>query len=222
MVLKHWGARLALVALLFAGALACRTADVFLAQAPTTTPTRTPRPTFTPLPPPTDTPAPTATTPPEPTAVPTKRPTARPLPRPTLRPAPTPVPPPAAPTTPPQPQFQYAANPPVCTHAGNQYIKGRVYDSKDPTANGVPGLKMALGGADGNNAYVTTPNEGDGFYTFTLSTPGAPAKAGTYYVWILDGSGNRISDVGGPINLNLTGPDDPNSCWAGSVDFWRR
>ncbi len=218
MILKYWVSRLVLGVLLFAGALACRTTDVLLAQA-TTIPTRTPRPTFTPLPPPTDTPEPTATNPPTSTPVPTRRPTARPTPRP---PTPVPPPPPAAPTTPPQPQFQYAANPAICTHAGNQYIKGRVYDSKDPSANGVAGLMMALGGADGNNAYVTTPNEYDGVYTFTLAAPGQAANAGTYYVWILDGSGKRISDVGGPINFNLLGPDASNSCWAGSVDFWRR
>jgi hypothetical protein len=217
MQLKHWGARLALGLIFIAGALACRTSDIFLAQA-TTVPTRTPRPTFTPLPPPTDTPEPTATIPPSPSPKPAVRPTVRA----TARPAtPVPPPPPAAPTTPPQPQFQYAANPASCTHAGNQYIKGRVYDSSDPSANGVAGLMMALGGADGNNAYVTTPNEYDGVYTFTLTPEGGAANAGTYYVWILDGSGKRISDVGGPINFNLAGPDASNSCWAGSVDFWR-
>ena len=100
MQLKHWGARLALGALLFAGALACRTTDVFVAQA-TIVPTRTVRPTFTPLPPPTRTPPPTATVPPSPTPTPTRRPTTRPTPRP-----PTPVPPPPQATQPPKPQFQ--------------------------------------------------------------------------------------------------------------------
>lgn len=108
-----------------------------------------------------------------------------------------------------------------CEHAGNQYIKGRVYDSRDPSANGVPGVMMALGGAGGTDPWVTTRNEDDGFYTFTLSGVGEGGKAGTYYVWIIEG-GKRISDVGGPINMNPVGPDAPGTCWAGSVDFWRR
>ncbi len=79
-----------------------------------------------------------------------------------------------------------------------------------------------MGGADGANAYVVIKNEDDGFYTFTLTTAGAGAQAGTYYIWLLDGSGNRISDVGGPIKMNPVGPDAPGACWAGSVDFWKR
>lgn len=226
MHLKKWGLRLVLGALIFAGALACRTSDIFVAQV-TVTPTRTPRPTFTPIPKATDTTVPTSTSlpPPPPTiaasATATKRPTLRPA---TPRP-PTPIPQVVAPPPPPPPaaKFQYAANPPTCAHAGNQYIKGRVYDSSDSSANGVSGLMMALGGAGGTDPWVTTRNEDDGFYTFTLAAPGSPAKpAGTYYIWIQDGSGKRISDVGGPININPLGPDAAGTCWAGSVDFWKR
>jgi hypothetical protein len=122
----------------------------------------------------------------------------------------------------PAPSFEYAANPASCSHAGNQYVKGRVYDSKDPSANGVAGLKIGLGDSTGTNPWVTITNEGDGFYTFTLTGVGQAANRGTYYVWVMDGSGKRISDVGGPINMNPVGPDAAGTCWAGSVDFWRR
>lgn len=222
MQFKNWAARIALGILFFAGVLACRVTDELIAQGPTVTPTRTPRPTFTPIPLPTQTTAPSPTAPPTNPPPTLKPPTLRPSPIPTKRPNTAPPPQPTSPAKPTTSPFQYAANPATCVHAGNQYIKGKVYDSKDPNANGVGGLKMAMGGADGNNAYVTTPNEYDGFYTFTLTTSGSGAQAGTYYIWILDGSGRRISDVGGPINMNPVGPDAPGACWAGSVDFWRR
>ncbi len=97
MQVKHWGVRLMLGAVLFAGVLACNISDTLIAQTkPTTIPTRTPRPTFTPLPPPSPTVAPTV-------AVATKPPTARPATArpPTAKPVvvPTSPPPPPQPTT---------------------------------------------------------------------------------------------------------------------------
>lgn len=221
MQVKHWGAFGALGVLLFAGALACRLSDAttFIAQATLTpTRTRTVRATFTLIPTATATPIPPSATPP-PTA--TKSPTPRPIVR---TPTPKPVvvaPPPAPPAPPPGPTYEYAANPAACTHAGNQYIKGRVYDSKNSDASGVSGLKVGLGGADGSNSWVPPIiTEWDGFYTFTLSEGGG--RDGSYYVWLMDGSGKRISDVGGPIVMKSVGPDVPGTCWSGSVDFWKR
>ena len=220
MNVKHWGARLVLGALLFAGALACRTADVFVAQA-TVTPTRTPRPTFTPIPPPTATAVPPTPVPPTPVP-PTRAPTRAPTRVPTKPPTQPPPPPPPQPTAV-VAKMPYGTANISCAHSGNQYIKGRVYDSSAPSANGVPGLMMALGGGGGTDPWQTTKNEDDGFYTFTLAALGNPMlPAGTYHVWILDGSGKRISDVGGPININPLGPDAPGTCWAGAVDFYRR
>ncbi len=220
MQLKHWGVRLLLGAVLFGGALGCQITDRLVAQLqPTPTFTRTPRPTFTPVPSPTFTPIPPSPTIPPPTA--TRTATARPAPTrtPTRPPAPTAVP---QPTVPPPPQFEYAATNISCTHAGNQYIKGRVYASQNPDAGGVAGIRVGLGDATGTNAWVTIRSEDDGFYTFTLSTPGQPANAGTYYVWLMDGTGKRISDIGGPIRMNPVGPDAPGTCWAGVVDFYHR
>lgn len=218
--MKQWGVRLALGFVFLIGALGCHLTDTFLAQA-TLTPTRTRivKPTFTPVPSATATQPPTAV--PSPTKLP---PTA--TRRPATKPPPT-KPPVVVPTSPPPPppvsQMQYGTANLKCEHAGNQYIKGRVYDSSNSDANGVAGLTMALGGAGGTDPWVTTRNEDDGFYTFTLSGVGeGPKPAGTYHVWIIDGSGKRISDVGGPININPLGPDVSGTCWAGSVDFYRR
>ncbi len=212
MQLRHWGARLALGALFFAGALACRTADVFVAQA-TAVPTKTPRPTFTPMPSPTNTLLPTAT--PLPTSTP--RPTARPTPRPTARP-PTPVPQPTAVPQPPKPTFEYRVASYKCEHSGGSWLKGHVYsDANDPNS-AVPGLTVAFGGA-GGDAYGKGETDGNGDFAFTLTADGTGPKLGTFYIWITDGSGNRISDMAGPIKINGLGPDAPDTCWAGWAFF---
>ena len=105
------GIRPVLAVMLFAAALACRSADTFVAQA-TVVPTRTPRPTFTPIPTSTDTPVPTKTATPAPTATATKRP---PTPRP-----PTPKPQPTAPPQPTVSPYEFHVNPPFpCTHSGH-------------------------------------------------------------------------------------------------------
>jgi hypothetical protein len=212
MQLKHWGARLALGALLFAGALACRTADVFIAQA-TPVPTRTLRPTFTPLPPPTDTPEPTATPPPTSTPRPTARPTLRPTVRPsTPIPLPTPVPQPTKPT------YQYSVASYRCEHSGGSWLKGHVYADKNDPNSAVPGIKVAFGGASGD-IYGSGETDGDGNFAFTLTADGTGAKIGTFYIWITDASGHRISDMAGPININGKPDTAPDTCWAGWAFF---
>lgn len=227
MHLNKWGSRLAL-ALVFVGALACRTADVFIAQA-TVTPTRTPRPTFTPLPPPTNTAAPLPTVPPTlpPTVAvvvpktPTRAPTARP---PTARP-PT-QPPVALPPAQPQPTavpvstFEFHVNPPSCVHAGNAYIKGIVYNDKNDPSNRYVGALVALGDSSGASIWVGPIKSDDfGEYTFTLNSNGA--APGNYWVWLVDPTQKRKSDIGGPITMNNLPDTDPKSCWAGNVDFWK-
>jgi hypothetical protein len=210
-----WGMRFAIAAIIFAAILSCRTADVFIAQV-TLTPTKTPRPTYTPLPPPTDTPAPTDTATPEPTATATRKPTARP---PTPRP-PTPRPQPTAPPAPPVSQFEFHVNPPTCAHSGQTYIKGTVYLDKNDPSNVYVGAIVALGPPDGSTIYDTVKSDQYGQYTFTLGLPGQ-AHPGTWGVWLVDPSHNRKSDIGGPIVTNDLPADNPSSCWAGSVDFWK-
>jgi len=210
-----WGTRLMPAAMLLVAALACRTADVFIAQA-TLTPTRTPRPTYTPLPPPTDTPVPTDTATPEPTATATRRPTARP---PTPRP-PTPIPQPTAPPAPTVSPFEFHVNPPTCAHAGQTYIKGTVYLDKNNPSSRYVGAIVALGSPDGSQIYDIVKADDYGEYTFILGGMGE-AHPGTWGVWLIDPSHNRKSDIGGPIVTNDLPADNPNSCWAGGVDFWK-
>ena len=210
MQIKHWAARLALGAVLFAGALACRTADVFIAQA-TLIPTRTPRPTFTPIPSPTATAVPTATVRPSPTA--TRKPTPRPTPRPTARP-PTPIPPPPAATVFP---YTFHAYFDKCEHSGIAYIKGSVFADKNDLSSQMSGVKLRLSISPDGASVGDVVSEVE--YTFILSDSGP--RPGTYYVWVIDDSGKRISEMSPPIVMNNLGPDNPNACWAAWLYFWK-
>jgi hypothetical protein len=221
MSLKNWGARLVLGVLFALPILACQTVDILVAQRqPTVTPTRTVRPTFTPIPP-TATPVPPTLTP---TPVPpTRTPTRRPTLRPTARP-PTAVPAPVVivPTGPTASPYLYHANPAGCEHSGGTYIKARVYGDKNDPNSGVEGIKVALGGADGGVPYIDPViTTWDGTYTFVLSPDGQAGREGTWYIWLMDNSGKRISDVGGPVKTNTLGPDAAGACWHGWVDFWK-
>lgn len=227
MHLNKWRLRLAM-ALVFMGALACRTADVFIAQA-TVTPTRSPKPTFTAAPKPTDTSAPLPTStqaslPPIAAPLPTKAPTKAPTRAPTRAPTPVPIPPTAVipPTVLPSPTFlpvEFGQETRACIFADTQTIQGKVYTSRNSGATGLPGQMIALGGPDGSNVWQKVRNEDSGAYKFTITG----AEPGTYYIWMYDsGSGRRISDIGGPIKMNPVGADQAGTCWAGSVDFWKK
>lgn len=206
----------ALIVLVLSG-LACQVTNQLIAQAPVT-PTRTPRPTFTRIPPPTNTPEPTFTA----TAAPTQPPatsTKPPTPRPT-----TPKPPPTAtkpvviqPTVSP---YEFHVNSPSCAHSGLTYIKGTVYLNRlDPSQRYV-GAIVALGPPDGSVIYERVKTDDYGEYTFVLSQPGQ-ARPGTWGLWLVTPSGERKSDIGGPIVTNNLPADNPNACWAGTVDFWK-
>ena len=202
---------LALAALFWAAALACQSADLFVAQA-TAVPTRTPRPTFTPIPSATNTLVPTKTATPAPTATATRKPTVRPTARP-----PTPIPQPAAPTASP---YEFHVNILPCTHSGHTFLKGTAYlDKNDPNSKYV-GAIVALGPPDASTIYTIVQTDIYGQYTFTLSDEGQ-SHPGTWAIWLVDPSNRRKSDIGGPITTNSLGADDPNSCWAGGVDFWK-
>ncbi len=217
------GMRLAVTAALFlVSTLACRTANVFIAQA-TEAPEPTARPTFTPKPTATNTLVPpTNTATPAPTA--TKRPTVRPTPRP-----PTPVPPPVfvPPTAVPVPtvspmEFHATqlpcSNPTITTNIGT-FLKGTVYSNRS-TAELYVGAIVVLGSPDGKSIYQTVQTSDTGQYTFILSDPGV-ARPGTWAIWLVDPSMNRKSDIGGPIVTNDLPAGDSASCWASGADFWK-
>ncbi|HEX7587942.1 MAG TPA: hypothetical protein VF478_06465 [Anaerolineae bacterium] len=206
---------LVFAAMLGLAALACQPAALFVAQA-TLVPTRTPRPTFTPIPSATNTLVPTQTATPAPTATATKKPTLRPTTRP-----PTAIPQAAAPPPPTVSPYEFHANPPLpCTHSGQTYLKGTVYLDKNDANSRYAGAIVALGPSDGSAIWDKVLAGYDGVYSFILAGQGE-AKPGTWYIWLVDPSNKRKSDIGGPITTNSLGADDPNSCWASGVDFWK-
>ncbi len=218
MYANKWGIKLALAAIMMLGALACD-AGTFVSLVAEPTPTRTPRPTFTPIPTITNTPQPTRTNTPIPTVAPTKTATRRPA---TKVPTKPPTPKPAA-TAVPQPvlsQFEFHVNPVSCSHAGNTYIKGTVYlDKNDPNQRYAQAI-VVMGAPDGSTAYTDPIKTNDnGEYTFTLTENGP--RPGNWGVWLVKPDMTRKSDIGGPITTNNLGADNPASCWAASVDFWK-
>ncbi len=240
MHLSQWGMRLALAVVLL-GVLACRTFDVFIAQATLTpTPTRTVRPTFTPVPPDTSTPVPTNTR-----VVPTKAP-----PAPTRRPAtarpPTPKPATAAPvvvqqpTQPPKPAYEFSLIPASCPssdpdgpcnvqgggvqchHSGSKHIKVLVFnDVHDPNSQRQNGKVRFSLSPDGTPLDPDEVNQWNGVAEKTLSADqDAPSKGnGTYYAWVIDDNGKRISDMSPAIVLNDRPAEDSAMCTVAMVIF---
>ncbi|MCL4394711.1 MAG: hypothetical protein M1482_07895 [Chloroflexi bacterium] len=208
MRLKHWVSRVALGLVLVAGALACRTTNVFLAEA-TKVPTRTPRPTFTPMPTETFTPVPTNTPLPTATKVPTRRPTARP------RPTNTPVPPPTAIPQPTTPQYRYKSANKGCDHSGQTFIQGTIYDTSGNHVNGV--TVVMSGSSDGAIADKReSGTDGDGFYSMIVNAAGA-SPGQSRWVWVVD-NGQRASDIV-QFDFNNLPDTNPSTCWRGFVDF---
>ncbi len=191
------------------------------APTPTPTPTRTLKPTFTPIP--TDTPTPVATDTPVPTdtPTPTETPTNTPVPTPTSPPiaTPTPKPPaatptPSAPTPTPPPSYEYLTANVGCYHAGDTFIEGTVWEGGEPKNGVTVRLSWAPDGPAAAN-YVTGTDAGRPGYYVHIRTRG---ETGTYYVWVVDDSGKRISNIG-MIQFNTEGPNSPTACSRGVVDF---
>ena len=97
-------------------------------------------------------------------------------------------------------------------------MKGHVYSDKNDPNSAVPGLTMAFGGV-GGDAYGTAETDGIGDYAFTLTADGGGPKIGTFYIWITSPSGNRISEMAGPIVINGKPDTAPDTCWAGWAYF---
>jgi hypothetical protein len=76
-----------------------------------------------------------------------------------------------------------------------------------------------MGGAGGDLYGVPYISDGNGDFAFTLTADGRGPKIGTFYVWLTDGSGNRTSDMAGPIDINGKPADAPDTCWAGCAFF---
>lgn len=214
---------------------------------PTSPPTRTPRPTFTPrseetatdVPTEAATAAPTDTEAPTETAVPaTRKPvaTARPKPPtaipPTQGPAPT-----AIPTKPPFSYLFYplscgaGSDPAVCnnsqvgikcSHSGSHHIDVFVASNYLDPSSVISGIKVRYSHSAGGGKIEpdeTTNYEGKAVKTLSgdLDPPGK--NVGTYYAWVVDGSGNQQSDFSPPITINAKSDSDPSTCWVAELAF---
>ncbi len=194
------------------------------APTPTVTPTRTLKPTFTAIPTETPisllTPTPTNTrVVPSATPTPTFTPTFTPAPPTPTSPPPTatPVPPtptPRAPTATPTPAYDYHTANVGCYHSGDTFIEGTVWEGGAPKNGVTVRLSWAPDGPAAAD-YVTGTDPGRSGYYLHPRTKG---ETGTYYVWVVDASGKRISDIG-MIQFNTEGPNSPTACWRGVVDF---
>lgn len=193
---------------------------------PTGTPTFAPLPTYTPTPPLAPTPTNTRVVPPA-TPTPTFTPTFTPAPpTPTFTPAPlptaTPVPPTPTntptftPTPTPTPAYEYHTANVGCYHSGNTFIEGTVYEGANPKNGVTVRLSWAPDGPAAGDYVTGTNPDRPGMYFHFLST----GQTGTYYVWVVDAAGKRISDIG-MIQFNNEGPDSPTACWRGVVNFVR-
>ncbi len=187
---------------------------------PTRTPTFTPLPTDTPTPLLTPTPTSTRVVPPA-TPTPTFTPTFTPAPPTPTSPPPTatPVPPtptPRAPTATPTPAYDYHTANVGCYHSGDTFIEGTVWEGGAPKNGVTVRLSWAPDGPAAAD-YVTGTDPGRSGYYLHPRTKG---ETGTYYVWVVDASGKRISDIG-MIHFNTEGADSPTACWRGVVDFVR-
>ncbi len=180
--------------------------------------TRVARATFTPRPAATETdvPEPTEepTDVPEPTAEPTEvPPTPKPATaKPTAKPKPTDPP---RPTDPPQPtksQYKYSFIKSDCAHSGGTHIFVTVYaDYKNPNSQ-LSGIRVVASYAPDSPAFgdQVGVTKVDGSFDYVMAEPGV--WTGTAYAWVVDKDNNRISEIGGPVQLNDKGPDDPTTC----------
>jgi uncharacterized protein YraI len=146
-------------------------------------------------------------------------PTARPV---APRPQPTSPPPPTSPPAPPPSQYEYSQARQVrCDpQAGGTWFDGYVRKGGQP----VDGLRVVWsgGGADGawaTEPAITGPHVGypgwdHGYFSHIVGAPPNP-RAGTWAVWVVDGNGKRISEVG---SWTSTGPGE-GGCNQATLEF---
>jgi uncharacterized protein YraI len=144
--------------------------------------------------------------------IPAPPPTARP----TARPAPTARP---QPTSPPAPRYEFnIAVVQKCERqpAGN-WFDGTVYKGGSPSNGHRVVFSYSPDGPHITPPQISGPHEGyegwnPGYYSHIINAAGP--KSGSWYVWIVDATGNRISEMA---NWNSTGPGD--GCNQATVDF---
>lgn len=134
----------------------------------------------------------------------------------------TPVPPPPAPTAPPAPAApQYEFNVALVSRcdpqAAGTWFSGKTYKNGNP-ANGYRVVfSFAPDGQPATNPMISGPHEGynnwdTGYYSHIISAN--EPKSGTWYVWIVDAGGARISEI-----ASFTTDGSTNTCNQAIVDF---
>jgi hypothetical protein len=101
-----------------------------------------------------------------------------------------------------------------CYHSGDTFIEGTVWEGGAPKNGVTVRLSWAPDGPVVADYVTGTDPARPGMFFHILST----GQTGTYYVWVVDASGKRISDIG-MIQFNTEGPNSPTACSRGVVDF---
>jgi uncharacterized protein YraI len=148
--------------------------------------------------------------------------TATPVPQPTQPPPPTAAPAqPAQPTQPPPPANNYKFNIVVVSKCDRQpagnWFEGKTYVNGQPASGYKVVFSYAPDAPPITAPVVSGPHPGyegwdAGYYSHIINASGP--KAGNWYVWVVDDSGNRISEIG---NWTSTGPGE--GCNQAVVDF---
>lgn len=136
-------------------------------------------------------------------------------------PPPTQPPAPTAPPAPPKPKYEFNV---VVAHscapqAAGTWFEGRTYKNGNP-ANGYKVVfSYASDGPPVTNPIKSGPHTGyegwdTGYYSHIIAAPGTGPKSGTWFVWVVNDSGARISEIG-----SMTTDGDSNSCNQFVVDF---
>jgi hypothetical protein len=107
-----------------------------------------------------------------------------------------------------------------CEDSGGVYIEIYTFTSypDNPLAGARVRASYAPDGPALGDTDITTGDDGKGQYTLQTSLP---AKVATYYAWVIDATGKRISPLSGAININNLKPDDPASCKLAKIAFSR-
>lgn len=101
-----------------------------------------------------------------------------------------------------------------CYHSGDRFIEGEVREG----ATLKNGVTVRLSWAPDGPAAADDLTGNDPARPGHYIHPRPDGDTGTYYVWVVDASGQRISEIG-MIQFNNEGPNSPTACSRGVVDF---
>jgi hypothetical protein len=106
-----------------------------------------------------------------------------------------------------------------CEHSGGSWLKGHIYTDKNDPNSAEPGVGVVIGGAGGDKYQGPNLSDGNGDFAYVLSGDNLPPYKGTLYAWLVNSTGNRISDMAGPFDFNGKNENFVDSCWGGWAFF---